>query len=133
MQIKKQITDSNQEHKVDSRKEKNDKQSNGPSIFYFALRTFTKIIDPTIKIVNKHADLFMEKKIMSFVDSCWDKRLSRYSGNHNHPKSYPVEPYSMIPSLSSQATGKQTKPLFKYALYCIAAVLPQRKFHNYSH
>ena len=106
---KKPITDSNQE----PRKEKNDKQSNQPKILYFALRTFTKNIDPTIKIVNRHADLFMEKKIKSFINSCWQKRLKRISGNHNHPKSYPeVEAYSMIPSLSSEATGTHTKPMF---------------------
>ena len=117
---------------MDSRKEKNDKKNNRPSVFYFTLHMLTKNIDPTITIVNKHADLFMEKKIRSFVDYFWKKKCSGYSGNHNQPKSYPVEPYSMIPSLSSQATGEQTKLLFKYALYCIAAVLPQRNFHNYS-
>ena len=93
-----------------------DKHSKRPSVFYFALRTFTKDIDPKIKMNDKHADMYMEKKIKSFVDSCWDKRLSYFAENHDQPESYPIESYSMIPSLSSEATGKHTKPKFKSAL-----------------
>ena len=45
-------------------------QKKKPSIFYFALRIFSKNKDFTIKIDDKHADLLMEKKIKSFIDSC---------------------------------------------------------------
>ena len=68
-------------------------------------------------MIDKHADMYMEKKIKSFVDCCWDKRLSYLGENHKQPESFPIESYSMIPSLSSEAaTGKHTKPKFKSAL-----------------
>ena len=56
---KKPFTDSNWEPHT----EKNDKQSNRPKILYFAIRTFTKNIDPKNKLDSKHAEIFIEKKI----------------------------------------------------------------------
>ena len=55
------------------------------------------------------------KKIKSFVDYCWGKRLSLLLGNDIYPESYPVqEPNSMIPSLSAETTGKHTETMFNY-------------------
>ena len=110
---KKPITDSSPEPST----EKNDKLSNKPKILYFAIRSFTNNIDPTMKLDKRHADKFMEKKITSFVDYCWGKRLSLLVGNDGDivPKSYPVpKPNSMIPSLSAETTGKHTATMFNY-------------------
>ena len=42
---------------------KNDKLSNRPKILHFAIRTFTKNIDPKNKLDSKHADIFIEKRL----------------------------------------------------------------------
>ena len=107
--------------------EKDDELSNRQKILYFAIRSFTNNIDPRNKLDSKHADKFMKKKITSFVDYCWRKRLSLLPRNDGNilPKSYPVtETNSMIPSLSADTTGKHTATMFNYFVqYCLHTML----------
>ena len=79
---------------VDSRDVQNNVQKKKASVFYFALRTFTKNKDPTTKIDNKHADLLMEQNLKSFVDLYWKKRCLSFPNHSYHPKSFPIVTYS---------------------------------------
>ena len=91
---------------VDSGDAQDNVQKETPSVFYFALRTFTKYKDFTTKIDDKHADLLMEKKLKSFVDLCWKKRGSGFPNHSYHLTSFPVVTYSMIFLLFPQAIDK---------------------------
>ena len=66
----KQTFDKDKECVIDSGDAQNNVQKKTSSVFYFALRIFTKIKDPTTKIDDKYADLLMEKKFKSFMDLC---------------------------------------------------------------
>ena len=99
-----QTFDKDKECMVDSGDVQNNVQKKKPSVFYFALYTFTKNKDPTTKIDDKYADLSMEKKFKSFIDLCWKKRGLCFP-NH-YPKSFLIVTYFTIPLLFPQVTGK---------------------------